>query len=163
MRLHKVTKIKSPSALEKIFAMLRSKGKKIVFTNGCFDILHIGHTRYLAKAKALGDILVIGLNSDSSVKAIKESGRPINNEKDRAEILSALIPVDYVTIFSEPTPKELIRKLKPDILVKGGDWHPSDIVGGDFVKARGGKVVALPFIKGHSTSALIKKILGDVP
>ena len=100
MRLHKVTKIKSPSALEKIFAMLRSKGKKIVFTNGCFDILHIGHTRYLAKAKALGDILVIGLNSDSSVKAIKESGRPINNEKDRAEILSALIPVDYVTIFS---------------------------------------------------------------
>lgn len=155
-------KIVSSPRLAKIIASLRRGGKRIVFTNGCFDIIHIGHTRYLAKAKALGDVLVIGLNSDLSVKAIKGRGRPINNEKDRAEILSALIPVDYVTIFSEPTPEELIKRLKPDILVKGGDWHPKNIVGGDFVKSRGGKVVSVPFIKGHSTTSLIKKI-GDVP
>ena len=158
MKLHDVTKIEIISALEKILARLRSKRKKIVFTNGCFDILHIGHIKYLKKARSLGDILVVGLNSDASTRAIKGDSRPMNNQGDRAEILSSLYFVDYVIIFDEKTPADLIRRLKPDVLVKGGDWHPSDIVGGDFVKARGGKVVALPFIKGHSTTALIKKL-----
>lgn len=151
-------KVKSPVALAGILARERRKGKTVVFTNGCFDILHVGHSTYLKKAKALGDILVIGLNSDSSVKTIKGPSRPVNNERDRAEILSSLESVDYITVFSEPTPAILIEKLAPDILVKGGDWRAMDIVGAESVRKRGGRVVTIPFVKGYSTSSLLKKI-----
>jgi rfaE bifunctional protein nucleotidyltransferase chain/domain len=151
-------KIKSSSALEKILARARRKGKDIVFTNGCFDIIHIGHVKYLAKAKKLGDILVIGMNSDSSVRAIKGKGRPVNKQRDRAEVLSALSFIDYVTVFNESTPERLIKRLKPNILVKGGDWKIDKIVGGDFVKSLGGKVVRIPFVRGYSTSSVIDKI-----
>ena len=154
------SKIKNSLPLSRILAGLRSKGRKIVFTNGCFDILHPGHVSYLEKASRMGDILVVGLNSDASVRAIKGRGRPINKESDRAYVLSALSIVDYVTIFHEDTPELVIRKLKPDVLVKGGDWKAKDIVGGDFVRSRGGKVARIRFLKGHSTSSLIKKLYG---
>ncbi len=137
---------------------LKKKKKKVVFTNGCFDLLHYGHIQYLKKAKALGDILVVGLNSDSSVKKLKGTGRPLVPEKERAEILSALEFVDYVTIFSEETPANLIRQVKPDILVKGGDYSLDEIVGRDFVQSCGGKVVTIPLVKGKSTTGLIRKI-----
>jgi len=150
-------KIKSKSTLSKILDGLRKKGKRIVFTNGCFDIIHLGHVEYLAKARALGDILVVGLNSDSSVKAIKGSGRPINRQAARARVLAAFYFVDFVTIFGEPTPEKLIRMLKPDILVKGGDWKAKRIAGSDFVKSLGGRVATIPFVKGYSTTALLKK------
>lgn len=133
---------------------LRAGGKKIVFTNGCFDILHIGHVRYLAKARRLGDILIVGLNSDRSVSRLKP-GRPVNGEKARAEVLSALAAVDYVTVFSEPTPYRLIKALKPDILVKGGDWKKEEIVGSDIA----GQTFSLPFTRGASTTGIIGKIL----
>lgn len=152
------SKLKDASALARILSRQRRRHKRIIFTNGCFDILHIGHIRTLKRAGALGDILVIGLNSDSSVRAIKGPSRPINSQSDRAEILSSLYFVDYITIFNEPTPERLIRKLKPDILAKGGDWRTEDIVGSDFVKALGGKVVTIPFVKGYSTSSLMKRI-----
>ena len=139
-------------------AALRARGKKIVFTNGCFDILHVGHVTYLDKAKRLGDVLVVGLNSDSSVRRIKGKGRPINSELDRARVLASLSSVDYVTIFSEATPEKLIRKLKPGILVKGGDWKTETIVGASFVRALGGRVASLPFVKGYSTTSIIKRL-----
>ena len=132
---------------------LRADGKKIVFTNGCFDIIHIGHVRYLREAKKLGDVLVVGFNSDSSVSKIKP-GRPINVENHRAEVLSSLEMVDYVTIFSEDTPYELIKHLKPDVLVKGGDWKKEDIVGSDIVP----EVHSLPYISGISTTEIINRI-----
>jgi rfaE bifunctional protein nucleotidyltransferase chain/domain len=153
-------KIKSAARLAKILARLRSKGKKIVFTNGCFDILHVGHVTYLNKAKKLGDILVVGLNNDMSVRALKGASRPINKERDRAIVLSALNAVDYITVFGEPTPDKLIRKLCPNILVKGADWKIGAIVGADFVKARGGRVVRIPFVSGYSTTAAIKAMGG---
>jgi len=156
--ISKHSRIKTSGDLSKILARLRRKGRKIVFTNGCFDILHVGHVDYLSKAKALGDILVIGLNSDSSVRKIKGRGRPVNNERDRAIVLSALCPVDYISIFNEATPERLIQELKPDVLAKGGDWKIKDIVGGQFVLAYGGKVKRIPFVKGYSTTAVIKKI-----
>ena len=151
-------KIKTQKELKRVIAYLRKQGKKIVFTNGCFDILHYGHIKYLQDAKGLADVLVLGLNSDSSVKKIKGSARPINKQLDRARVLSALSCVDYLTIFSEDTPLKLIRLIQPDVLVKGGDWKTEEIVGADFVKARGGKVLAIPYIKGHSTTKLINKI-----
>ena len=151
-------KIKNSDDLAKELSRLRSKGKRIVFTNGCFDILHVGHVDYLSRAKRLGDVLVVGLNSDSSVKKIKGNDRPINKERDRAKVLCALSFVDYVTSFSELTPEKLIVKLKPDILVKGGDWKIEDIVGSSFVKSYGGKVKRIPFVRGYSTTALIAKI-----
>lgn len=132
---------------------LKAKGRKIVFTNGCFDILHIGHIRYLRDAKALGDVLIIGLNSDKSVSRIKP-GRPINPQVQRAEVLSSLEMVDYVTLFDEETPYELIKLLKPDILIKGGDWKKEDIVGSDIAK----ETRSLPYVKGISTTKLIEKI-----
>jgi cytidyltransferase-related domain len=135
-----ISKIKNAKDLARTLSSLRSKGKKIVFTNGCFDILHVGHVDYLSKARRLGDVLVVGLNNDSSVKKIKGEGRPINKELDRAKVLAALSAVDYVTFFGEPTPEKLIMKLRPDLLVKGGDWKVKDIVGGDFVTKNGGKV-----------------------
>ena len=151
-------KIKTQKELKRVIAYLRKQGKKIVFTNGCFDILHYGHIKYLQDAKGLADVLVLGLNSDSSVKKIKGLARPINKQLDRARVLSALSCVDYLTIFSEDTPLKLIRLIQPDVLVKGGDWQTEKIVGADFVKARGGKVLAIPYIKGYSTTKLINKI-----
>lgn len=135
-------------------ARLRSRGSRVVFTNGCFDILHIGHVRYLAKAKKLGDLLIVGLNSDRSVSRLKP-GRPVNAEKARAEVLAALSAVDYVTVFDEPTPYRLIKAIRPDILVKGGDWKKEDIVGSDVA----GQTFSLPFTRGASTTGLIGKIL----
>jgi len=153
-----ISKIKGALSLSRVLKSLRSKGRRVVFTNGCFDILHSGHISYLEKASRMGDVLVIGLNSDASVKKIKGKDRPINKECDRAYVLSALSFVDFVTVFRESTPEMIIRKLKPDVLVKGGDWKAKDIVGGDFVKSRGGRVASIKFLKGYSTSSLIKKM-----
>lgn len=152
-----LNKIQSLKRLKQIVRRLRSRGKKIVFTNGCFDIIHVGHVEYLFKAKKLGDVLVVGLNNDSSVKKIKGNDRPINNEDDRAKVLASLCSVDYVTLFADSTPEKLIKQLKPDVLVKGGDWKIKDIVGGDFVRSYGGKVKNISFVKGYSTSSLIEK------
>ena len=132
--------------------------KKVVFTNGCFDILHVGHIRYLQEAKAQGDILVVGLNSDSSVQALKGPQRPIQNEEDRGVILAALTCVDYVVIFSEETPLQLIESIKPDILVKGGDWPIEKIIGHEVVLAAGGEVKSLSFVQGKSTTSIVKKM-----
>lgn len=134
------------------------KSQKIVFTNGCFDILHVGHIRYLQEAAKLGDLLIIGLNSDDSVKRLKGPERPINNESERAEMLAALSLVDYVAIFDEDTPLDLINIIEPDVLVKGGDYVPDDVVGKKEVEERGGKLVLIPFVEGKSTTNIIKKI-----
>lgn len=147
-------KIQDRKYIKTICEQLRREGKKIVFTNGCFDILHSGHVRYLRKARSLGDVLIIGLNADRSVSAIKP-GRPINSEKNRAEVLAALSMVDYITVFSEKTPYNLIKSIKPDVLVKGGDWKVKDIVGSDIVP----QTLSLPYIKGHSTTKIIEKII----
>lgn len=138
--------------------LIRSLSKKIVFTNGCFDIIHAGHVRYLYEAKQLGDVLIVGLNSDASVSLLKGSSRPINTEADRAAVLDALESVDFVVLFSEDTPFDLINAIKPDILVKGGDYKPADIVGADIVSSRGGEIVVIPFLEGRSTSSIIEKI-----
>ena len=135
-----------------------NKNKKIVFTNGCFDIIHKGHVAYLSEAKNLGDLLVIGLNSDASVKRLKGPERPINNELDRQYVMSQLKPVDFVEIFTEDTPFNLILKVKPQVLVKGGDWEIDQIVGGKEVIQSGGEVYSLNFIDGYSTTSLINKI-----
>jgi D-glycero-beta-D-manno-heptose 1-phosphate adenylyltransferase len=137
---------------------LKKAGRRIVFTNGCFDILHAGHVRYLAAAKSEGDILVVGLNSDKSVKLIKDEKRPIVAQMQRAEVLSALSSVDFVTLFDEPDPLKLIQDVMPDVLVKGGDWAEKDIVGADFVRANGGKVVRVSVVPEISTSIIIKRI-----
>jgi D-beta-D-heptose 7-phosphate kinase/D-beta-D-heptose 1-phosphate adenosyltransferase len=131
---------------------------KIVFTNGCFDILHVGHARYLRDARALGDILVVGLNSDASVQRLKGPERPIQHESDRGELLSSLGAVDFVVLFDEDTPLELIEEVGPDVLVKGGDWPVDSIVGASYVKAKGGDVKALPFHPGHSTTKLLERM-----
>ena len=151
-------KIKSCRSLAKIITRLRARAKKVVFTNGCFDILHVGHVAYLKKARAMGDALVVGLNSDASVRRIKGRQRPINAQADRATILASLYCVDFVTVFDEPTPDMLIRKLKPDILAKGADWKAPDIAGGDFVRSYGGRVARIPLVKGYSTTATIRKL-----
>ena len=139
---------------------LQRAGKKVVFTNGCFDLLHIGHVRYLQEAQALGDALVVGVNSDASVRRLKGPGRPLNPARERAEVLAALGCVDFVTIFAAATPLQLIRAIGPDVLVKGGDWPVDAIVGREVVEGRGGKVVAIPFVKNRSTTATIGKIRG---
>jgi D-beta-D-heptose 7-phosphate kinase/D-beta-D-heptose 1-phosphate adenosyltransferase len=144
-------------------ASLKSQNKKIVFTNGCFDLLHVGHVRYLQEAKKLGDVLVIGVNSDASVKRLKGPARPVQTEADRAEILAALGCVDFTVIFTEDTPENLIKTVKPDILVKGGDWKIEQIVGSDFVIAKGGKVLSLQFVDGKSTTKLIEKATDQKP
>ena len=138
---------------------LHESGKRVVFTNGCFDILHVGHIRYLATAKDHGDILVVGLNSDESVKRIKAKGRPIVSQDQRAEVLAALWFVDYITIFNEPDPLILIQTLKPNVLVKGADWPEEKIIGADFVKANGGRVVRIEVIPQISTSRIIRRIV----
>lgn len=152
-------KIKGRKELRRIIRYLKAKGKRIVFTNGCFDLLHIGHIRYLEKARALGDALVVGVNSDSSVRKLKGPKRPVLPVKERTEILSGLGCVDYITIFDERTPLKLITSLHPNVLVKGGDWTKEQIVGGEVVERSGGKVVIIPFVKGASSSNLIEIIL----
>jgi len=147
-------KILDRKGIQKLSSRLKAEGKKVVFTNGCFDILHAGHVRYLRQARRLGDVLIVGLNADRSVSAIKP-GRPINSEKNRAEVLAGLASVDYVVVFSEKTPYNLIKVLKPDILVKGGDWKKEDIIGSDIAK----ETYSLPFVKGISTTRIIEKIL----
>ena len=144
--------------LDTVVARLKSEGRKIVFTNGCFDIIHIGHIRYLKQASELGDVLIVGVNSDSSVRSFKGTGRPVIPENERVEIVAALQYVDYVTLFSEETPYELIKRIVPDILVKGGDWPVDEIVGSDIVEKNGGKVLSLPFHPGKSSSDIIEKI-----
>ena len=152
-------KIVSLQRLKRLLASARKKGITVVFTNGCFDIIHAGHVRYLNKAKSLGDILIAGLNSDISVKKIKGEKRPIVPQKERAEVLSGLEAVDYVVIFNEPTPIRLIKATLPDVLVKGADWAGHAIVGADVVKKAGGRIARIKLVKGRSTTNIIKKIL----
>lgn len=153
------TKIKSLADLKEVIADLKAKGKRIVFTNGCFDLLHLGHIRLLKEAGSKGDILIVGLNSDSSVRAIKGEGRPITPQTERAQVLAALECVDYVVIFDELVPLDLIHALKPDVLIKGGDWKQEEVVGKDFVESLGGKVETVALVEGRSTKSIIKTIL----
>jgi rfaE bifunctional protein nucleotidyltransferase chain/domain len=138
---------------------LRRRGLKIVFTNGCFDLLHPGHISYLQKARSLGDVLIVGINSDRSVKELKGDLRPIFDQEERCEMLSGLESVSFITVFDESTPRDLINAILPDVLVKGGDWHLEQIVGREEVEASGGRVVSLPFEEGYSSSAIIQRIL----
>ena len=140
----------------------RADGEKIVFTNGCFDLLHVGHLRYLQAARALGDCLVIGLNADESVTRLKGPSRPILPEAERRELLLGLRVVDYVIVFAEDTPYKLISQVSPDVLVKGGDWSVENIVGADLVQARGGQVLSLPYVPGRSTSEIITQIVQSI-
>ena len=153
-------KILSQDELLGLRQTLRAAGKTLVFTNGVFDLLHVGHVRYLAAARALGDALVVAVNSDRTVRELKGEGRPIINENERAEILAALRPVDYVTIFDDVSPRSLIARLLPDVLVKGGDYGLDEIHGREEVGAAGGCVVSLPFIEGASTSTIIERMKG---
>lgn len=143
--------------LNSVVGRYKKENKKIVFTNGCFDLLHIGHVTYLEEAKKLADVLIVGVNSDSSVSKLKGPSRPLQNESDRSRILAALKAVDHTVVFSEETPLELIKSIKPDVLVKGGDWKIDQIVGSDFVLSYGGQVKSLNFVAGKSTTALIEK------
>lgn len=151
-------KIKTKNQLKRILTGLRPKGKKVVFTNGCFEIIHSGHISCLTKAKQMGDILVVAVNSDSSVRRLKGKNRPVVSEKDRIKVVSALGCVDYTVLFGESTPKKIIEYLKPDILVKGSDYKLNDIVGRETVKKYGGKVRTISLVKGKSTTKLIKDI-----
>ena len=155
------TKIYTPEKLKSQLAIWAFQNKKVVFTNGCFDLLHLGHIDYLSKAKDLGDILIIGLNTDKSVRNIKGESRPITDEFSRASILASLSFVDAVIFFGEETPYDLINFVQPDILVKGSDYNEEDIVGYDIVKAKGGEVKTLDFLVGYSTSAIEKKIRNE--
>jgi len=154
-------KIIKREALKEKMQALKRAGKRIVFTNGCFDFLHVGHVRYLKAAKAQGDVLVVGLNSDGSVRQIKGPRRPVVPEHERAEILASLACVDFVTLFEEPDPAMLIRFLMPDVLVKGADWATDAIVGRAIVESAGGRVVRIPLTEGVSTSGFIEKILAS--
>ncbi len=147
------------SELSSVIKSLKQAGKRIVFTNGCFDIIHVGHVRYLQEARSLGDLLVVGLNSDESVRAIKGLSRPIVPQGERAEVLSSLRAVDYVVIFNEPDPYNTIAAVKPDILVKGGDWTIDKIIGRDIVESGGGRVCTIPFIEGASSTRIIEDII----
>ena len=159
-----IGKIKNKPDLAAIVEDLRRQGKRIVFTNGCFDLMHVGHIRYLQAARELGDVLVVGVNSDASVRSLnKGPGRPIIPEAQRAEVLAALACVDYVVVFDEPDPGALIGALQPDVLVKGGDWAPDRIVGREVVEARGGRVLTIPLVPGVSTSALVERIQAIKP
>lgn len=145
--------------LRHLITRLKYEKKKVVFTNGCFDIIHPGHTSYLESAKSLGDVLIVGLNSDVSTRSIKGFKRPINDQQSRATVLLSLRAVDYVYMFNEPTPSEVIKIVKPDILVKGGDWQKKDIVGADFVESYNGRVITIPVITDTSTTGIIERIL----
>jgi D-beta-D-heptose 7-phosphate kinase/D-beta-D-heptose 1-phosphate adenosyltransferase len=153
-----VEKILTTSALSAALSARRARNERIVFTNGCFDLLHVGHTRYLQEARRLGDCLIVGLNSDASVRAIKPTGRPIVPQAQRAEVLAALACVDHVVIFDEPDPRSLIATVQPDVLVKGGDWPIEQIVGREIVQARGGNVVTIPVVPDVSTTTLLQRI-----
>lgn len=158
LQILEMSKILDLDALIRERALLRDSGKVVVFTNGCFDLLHPGHVRYLTEARVLGDALVVAINSDRSVRILKGEGRPILNAKERVEVLSALEAVDYVTVFDEETPYSLIVQLLPDVLVKGGDWQLNEIVGREQVEAAGGRVLSLPFLEGSSTTDIIDRI-----
>jgi len=151
-------KLRTWDEITTIVQDLKSHSKKIVFTNGCFDVLHAGHVKYLSEASDLGDVLILGLNSDTSVKRLKGNERPINSEEDRAIVLSALIPISYIVLFKEDTPYKLINHIKPDILVKGGDWKPEDIVGSDIVRSYNGEIKSLSYINGKSSTEIIDKM-----
>ncbi len=152
------SKLCSRRALAQWAGRVRRRGKRIVFTNGCFDILHAGHVMYLERAKRLGDFLVLGLNSDRSTRRLKGSGRPVNAERDRALVLSGLSCVDQITIFNEDTPLELIKAIRPHILIKGADWPLRSIAGYQEVRSWGGKVKRVPLLKGRSTTGILKKV-----
>jgi D-beta-D-heptose 7-phosphate kinase/D-beta-D-heptose 1-phosphate adenosyltransferase len=153
-----VGEVLARSELAEIIRGLRAGGKVIVFTNGCFDLIHRGHVHYLDQARALGDVLVVGVNTDRSVRRLKGPGRPITGEDDRAHVVAALAAVDYVCLFDEPTPFELVGELLPDVIVKGAGYSEDTIVGADIVRGRGGRVVAIEPLPGRSTSALIEQI-----
>src|SRR5581483_6218280 len=152
-------KFQLPPVLAETAAQLRRAGKTVVFTNGCFDILHPGHIHTLTRAKALGDVLIVGINSDASVKRLKGERRPILEQDERAVMLAALEVVDYVTVFEEDTPLALIQLLKPNVLVKGGDWNAEAVVGREVVEASGGKVALIPYQEGFSTTDIIERVL----
>lgn len=152
------SKITNKEDLKYILSFYRFKEKKIVFTNGCFDLLHRGHVEYLLQAASFGDVLILGLNSDKSVKMLKGAGRPLQDEKSRALILASFLFIDHVILFDEETPIELIKFVQPDVLVKGGDYTPEEIVGNDVVIQKGGKVEIVKYISGHSTTGLVEKI-----
>lgn len=154
-----MNKIMNRETLKNNIDMLRNEGKIIAFTNGCFDILHVGHVRYLKEARNTADVLVLALNSDASVREIKGEKRPLVGEDERAEVLAALECVDFITVFSEPTPLALINLIKPDILIKGGDWPEEKIVGRDEVRKWGGRVVVIAEVKGKSTTNIVDKIV----
>lgn len=153
------SKIQTNEKITQTLLKWRAAGDKIVFSNGCFDILHFGHLHYLSDARDLGDRLVIGLNSEASVRRLKGPTRPINDELTRTHLLAALAMVDAVVVFEEDTPIELIQLIQPEFLVKGGDWKPEQIVGSELVLARGGQVLSLPFVEGYSTTNIVQKIL----
>ncbi|MBN4054316.1 D-glycero-beta-D-manno-heptose 1-phosphate adenylyltransferase [Nitrospira defluvii] len=157
----KIDKLRTLSSLQKEVQDLQLQGKRCVFTNGCFDLVHVGHVRYLSAARASGDFLIVAVNSDKSVRTLKGNKRPIMPQSHRLEVLAAFCFVDYLILFTGATPKRLIAALNPDILVKGDDWPLKDIVGRDLVEQRGGKVVRIKTIRGASTSALINKIVRD--
>ena len=152
-------RIKNLSQMKAIVARLKTRRRKVVFTNGCFDILHVGHVRYLNKAKNQGDVLVVGLNTDRSVKTIKGEKRPVVPEKERAEVLAALECVDYVVLFDDPDPSRLIAALQPDVLVKGADWPRSQIIGREIVEKMGGRVVRVPLVARASSTGIIERII----
>ena len=152
-------KIVERKKLAKILAGLRAKGRRVVFTNGCFDLLHVGHVRYLNAARKKGDLLVVAVNTDDSMRRLKGPNRPLVPQRERAEILGGLAAVDYVTFFSEDTPAEIIAELKPQVLVKGADYKAQEIVGRDFMRRTGGKLVRIPLAKNYSTSKIIKDVI----
>jgi rfaE bifunctional protein nucleotidyltransferase chain/domain len=154
-------KLKSFDEIGAIAALARASNQKIVFTNGCFDLLHRGHVHLLRTAQSYGDLLVVGINSDESVKAIKGPSRPILPEEDRSELIAAMEMVDYVVLFDEPDPYQLISSVRPHVLVKGGDWGKENIIGADLVENDGGRVVVIPYIKGFSTTEIIERIQND--
>lgn len=153
------TKVRGLLELVEIVRERRALGHRVVFTNGCFDLLHRGHTRLLQQARELGDLLIVGLNSDASVRRVKGPSRPVLSEEERAEVLSALASVDYVVFFDEPDPGSTIAALQPDVLAKGADWAKDQIVGRETVEGRGGRVVTIPLVEGSSTSGIIDRIL----
>lgn len=157
------SKILRIEVLKEQIGQHRRQAHQIVFTNGCFDLLHVGHVRYLKTARSYGDILVVGLNSDKSVKQIKGPKRPINSQNHRAEVLASLDCIDYITIFKEPDPLMVIKQIQPDILVKGGDWPESRIIGASEVRARSGQVVRVPVVPGISTTRLLDRISAGAP
>jgi len=151
-------KLKSLEELQRIAADARRVGKTVVFTNGCFDLLHRGHVHVLREAKAYGDILIVGINSDRSVRSIKGPKRPILPETDRIELIAAMEMVDYVVSFDEPDPYNIIAAIKPNVLAKGGDWSTEKIIGADVVEREGGRIAVIPYLKGFSTTAIIERI-----